>query len=86
MIKFRQFISENKEVEQKAKLLVRLDKQKEKLDKAVARNVGINTRTAHTLIDKYEELKQQAEEMGVWEVFTKKRGLDKNHTARDFWA
>ena len=73
-------------MDDKVKLLVKLDKQKEKLDNAVSRNMGINTKGAYLLRDKYEELKDKAEELGVWDLFCKKKGLDKNHDARDFWV
>lgn len=83
MKSFKQF---NENLDSKIDLLVKLEDQKAKLEKAVALNKGSNTKRAYDLQDKYNDLKDKAEDMGVWDIFCKKMKLSTKHDARDYWA
>jgi hypothetical protein len=46
----------------------------------------VNNHIAYKLVDRYEELRQEAQERGIWKGFCKSEGSCDTHDAYDLFA
>ena len=51
-----------------------------------ARKNSIGSQRSYDLIDRYNELREEAKERSIWRDYCDSIGFDYNHDACDFWA
>jgi hypothetical protein len=83
----RDYLIEMKDVKRMkdTELLTWLNKTKASLN-SFARKGGPNTARGYDLRDRYDELKQEMIDRGLWKDWCGRQGFDNNHCSIDYFA
>ena len=68
------------------KLISSLEAQKQRMEQHASTRFNRNSKRFYDLVDKYEKLKDKAEDADVWDDYCKKHKLSTKHDGYDFYA